>query len=75
VLIGDADVSSDCLANPMAEATSDTSDGAIRCLGGTTTVGPELMSASLEASMELSRRANLVADVGSWIDVAIFVKL
>jgi hypothetical protein len=48
---------------PIAAATSEASEGAMRCFGGTTTVGP-LESESRVASLELRRRAKRFDDEG-----------
>lgn len=44
-----------CRASSMVDATSAESDGAMRCFGGTTTVGPLEMDSRV-ASVELRRR-------------------
>ena len=54
--IGDENSSSSCLANSIAAAVSCASLGAMRCFGGTTTVGERVVRASLVASCELRRR-------------------
>ena len=50
-----ADDSSSCRATSMAEATSLAADGAMRCFGGATTVGPNEMDSRV-AVIELRRR-------------------
>lgn len=52
---GDTASSSSCLATSIEVATSLAFEGAIRCFGGTTTVGPSERF-SLEAPLELRRR-------------------
>lgn len=54
-MTGVADDSSSCRAISMAEATSLAADGAMRCFGGATTVGPKEMDSRV-AVIELSRR-------------------
>ena len=54
--IGVEKSSSPCLANSMAAAVSCDSLGAIRCFGGTTTVGRRTFKESLVAVVELRRR-------------------
>lgn len=55
--VADRNESSSYRAISMLAATSCPSEDAIKCLGGTTTVGPIVWRRSLEvASIELSRR-------------------
>jgi hypothetical protein len=64
---GVADDSSSCRATSMAEATSLAADGAIRCFGGATTVGPKEMDSRV-AVIELSRRTKRPPLEGATMD-------
>ena len=56
--VADLNSSNSCLAISMEAATSCASDGAIKCFGGTTTVGPRTEArSSLVAVWELTRRS------------------
>lgn len=67
--MGSEKSSSWCLANSMAAATSWASLGAIRCCGGTTTVGERRLSSAVVASWELSLRKVRGLEGGMTVDM------